>query len=432
MEIMRKQLLALWIASLLAAPGFSLQGDPSALRATFSPSALKQETSFEGEPVSLKLVDVSLVDFFRTISELSGLNILIDPDVSGLVTINVEEVPWDQLFEVVLKSHGLRAGIEGSLVRISTRRTLQQEEESEQALKRAAFLAQDTATVTLNLNYAVGEDILRTLERQLTQRGELTVDSRTNTVIITDVPEGVRKISRLIETLDAPEKQVEIEARIIEATTRFARQLGSELGMQFGKITDRVQGSADVAARVAEPIGTASLTTGKMLDTVRLDAILTAAEARGEARILSKPRVTAQNNAEAIITQGSKIPIPVQQNFSTSVRFETAALQLTVTPQITEEETVSLNIRVENNIPDFSRTVLGIPTILTSESRTRVLVQDGGTTVIGGIYVEIDRENLNKVPALGDIPVLGHLFKNTTKERETREILFFITPRIRQ
>lgn len=432
MEIMRKQLLALWIASLLAAPGFSLQGDPSALRATFSPSALKQETSFEGEPVSLKLVDVSLVDFFRTISELSGLNILIDPDVSGLVTINVEEVPWDQLFEVVLKSHGLRAGIEGSLVRISTRRTLQQEEESEQALKRAAFLAQDTATVTLNLNYAVGEDILRTLERQLTQRGELTVDSRTNTVIITDVPEGVRKISRLIETLDAPEKQVEIEARIVEATTRFARQLGSELGMQFGKITDRVQGSADVAARVAEPIGTASLTTGKMLDTVRLDAILTAAEARGEARILSKPRVTAQNNAEAIITQGSKIPIPVQQNFSTSVRFETAALQLTVTPQITEEETVSLNIRVENNIPDFSRTVLGIPTILTSESRTRVLVQDGGTTVIGGIYVEIDRENLNKVPALGDIPVLGHLFKNTTKERETREILFFITPRIRQ
>ncbi|HUG44424.1 MAG TPA: type IV pilus secretin PilQ [Acidobacteriota bacterium] len=429
---MRKQLLALWIASLLAAPGFSQQRDPSALRATFSPSALKQETSFEGEPVSLKLVDVSLVDFFRTISELSGLNILIDPDVSGLVTINVEEVPWDQLFEVVLKSHGLRAGIEGSLVRISTRRTLQQEEESEQALKRAAFLAQDTATVTLNLNYAVGEDILRTLERQLTQRGELTVDSRTNTVIITDVPEGVRKISRLIETLDAPEKQVEIEARIVEATTRFARQLGSELGMQFGKITDRVQGSADVAARVADPIGTASLTTGKMLDTVRLDAILTAAEARGEARILSKPRVTAQNNAEAIITQGSKIPIPVQQNFSTSVRFETAALQLTVTPQITEEETVSLNIRVENNIPDFSRTVLGIPTILTSESRTRVLVQDGGTTVIGGIYVEIDRENLNKVPALGDIPVLGHLFKNTTKERETREILFFITPRIRQ
>ncbi len=429
---MRKQLLAVWIASLLAAPAFSVQQDPSALRATFSPSVLTQETSFEGEPVSLKLVDVSLVDFFRTISELSGLNILIDPDVSGLVTINVEEVPWDQLFEVVLKSHGLRAGIEGSLVRISTRRTLQQEEESEQALKRAAFLAQDTTTVTLNLNYAVGEDILRTLERQLTQRGELTVDSRTNTVIITDVPEGVRKISRLIETLDAPEKQVEIEARIVEATTRFARQLGSELGMQFGKITDRVQGGAEVSAGIAQPIGTALLSSGKMLDTVRLDAILTAAEARGEARILSKPRVTAQNNAEAIITQGSKIPIPVQQNFSTSVRFETAALQLTVTPQITEEETVSLNIRVENNVPDFSRTVLGIPTILTSESRTRVLVQDGGTTVIGGIYVEIDRENLNKVPALGDIPVLGHLFKNTTKERETREILFFITPRIRQ
>ena len=161
-----------------------------------------------------------------------------------------------------------------------------------------------------------------------------------------------------------------------------------------------------------------------------MDVALTAGETNGEARILSKPRVSAQNNAEAVITQGSKIPIPVQMNFTTTVRYEIAALRLTVTPQITEEETVLLNIRVENNIPDFTRTVLGIPTILTSESQTKVLVADGGTTVIGGIFVETDTEGESKVPGLGNIPVLGHLFKRSEIGKETREILFFITPKI--
>ena len=174
------------------------------------------------------------------------------------------------------------------------------------------------------------------------------------------------------------------------------------------------------------------MVSGKFLDLVVVDALIEAAEEKGEARILSKPRVSAQNNAEAIITQGAKIPIPVQQNFTTTVRFEVAALRLTVTPQITDKETVLLGILLENNVPDFTRTVLGIPTILTSESQTLVLVPDGGTTVIDGVFVETDRQQDRKVPGLGDIPVLGHLFKSTTDDRETREILFFITPRIRK
>ncbi len=403
-----------------------------ALPAVAPGAAVNPQLGYEGEPVSLKLVDVSLVDFFRAISELSGLNVLIDPDVSGSITINVEQVPWDQLFDAVLISHNLTRTIRGNLVRISTKRKLRDEEEAEQALKRASFLARDRVTVTRHLNYSSGEELIPSFERQLSERGQINVDRRTNTLIITDVPESVDRISHLIETLDIPEKQVEIEARIIEATTRFARQLGAEFGFIFGSDLARNQGGFLVATPVTQPAGIGFYSTGRALDTFRLDAAISAAERTGEARILSKPRVSAQNNAEATITQGAKIPIPVQINFTTTVRYEIAALQLTVTPQITEEDTVSLNIKVENNVPDFSQTVLGIPTILTSESQTRVMVEDGGTTVIGGIFVEIDRESRDKVPGLGDIPVVGNLFKRSGTERETREILFFITPRIRR
>lgn len=385
-----------------------------------------------GEPVSLKLVNVSLVDFFRAISELSGLNILIDPDVRGSITINVEQVPWDQLFEAVLRSHGLTRTIDGNLVRISTKKKLKDEEDSELALKRAAFLARDLVTVTRTLNYASGEELLPSFEKQLSDRGQINVDKRTNTLIITDVPEGVEKIGGLIGTLDKPERQVEIEARIIEATTRFARELGTEFGLVIGKDSDRNQGGLVVATPAERANTGLGFRTGRFLDTFKLDLFISAGEQTGQARILSKPRVSAQNNAEAKITQGAKIPIPVQINFTTTVRYEIAALQLTVTPQITEEDTVALNIKVENNVPDFTQTVLGIPTILTSESQTQVLVDDGGTTVIGGIFVEIDRDSENKVPGLGNIPVLGHMFKRTSKDRETREILFFITPRIRR
>jgi type IV pilus assembly protein PilQ len=276
--------------------------------------------------------------------------------------------------------------------------------------------------------------LIPSFEKQLTDRGEIGVDERTNTLIITDVEEGVSRLTNLLNSLDVPERQVEIEARIIEAKTTFSRELGVNLGLLIGAPGDRNSGGLEVFAPVDpdKAVGAFGFFSGNPLDTVQLDALITAAELEGDARILSKPRVSAQNNAEAKITQGSKIPIPVQQNFTTTVRYETAALQLTVTPQITDEGTIMLKIKVENNIPDFTRTVLGIPTILTSESTTRVLVMDGGTTVIGGIFVENENETEDRVPGLGSVPVLGNLFKRSLISRETREILFFITPRIKK
>ncbi len=234
---------------------------------------------------------------------------------------------------------------------------------------------------------------------------------------------------------------MEIEARIIEASTNFSRSLGVNLGIGIGRIAPPKNAFGDVADRVTSQIdtltpasgqitGIAGLTVGGLVDVFRLDALITAAETDGEARILSKPRVTAQNNTEAIITQGSEIPVPVQQNFTTTVQFQTAALQLTVIPRVTNVGTILLAIQVENNVPDFARTVLGIPAIQTSEASTQVMVADGGTTVIGGIYVQSESETEDRVPGLGRIPLVGNLFKSNSKAKDTREIIFFITARI--
>ncbi len=269
----------------------------------------------------------------------------------------------------------------------------------------------------------------------------MNVDDRTNTLIISDVPFGIDAVTDLINILDVAEQQVEIEARIIEASTNFSRDLGVQLGIGIGRIEPARNAFGDVADRVTSQINTGTpaggtitgvggLVVGGLVDTFRLDAIITAGEVEGEARILSKPRVTAQNNAEATITQGSDIPVPVTQNFTTTVQFQTAALRLTVTPRVTNVGTILLDIQVENNIPDFARTVLGIPAIQTSESQTQVLVADGGTTVIGGIYVQQESDSENRVPGLGQIPLVGNLFKTTSKSKDTREIIFFITARI--
>ena len=398
---------------------------------------------YTGTPVTMKVVDIPLRDFFRIVSEVSGLNVMVDSDVAGSVTLNMEAVPWDQLFQAVLRSNRLESIIEGNLVRVSTKETIRLEEETRRQIKREKFLAADTRTDTFHLNYAVATDISQTLQDQLTDRGQIDVDQRTNTLIITDIEDSFARVDELIRKLDVPEQQVEIEARIVEATTNFMRELGSNLNVRIGgRPGDRNLGvgqinagqgsvSRELGRIVGGSVGGIGGSFGRILDVFELDVLITAAEDRGDARILSKPRVSAQNNAEAVITQGAKIPIPVTQNFTTRVRFEEAALKLTVTPQITQENTVLLKMRVENDVPDFSQTVLGIPTILISQAETLVLVPDGGTTVIGGIFTETERTEITQVPGLGNIPVLGHLFKNSSKERETREILFFITVRIK-
>ena len=379
------------------------------------------------QTVSMSLVDASLVDFFRTVAELSDLNLVIDSDVSGSLTLRVERLALDQVVEMVLKSHSLERTSQEDLIRISRRETLRAEEERDRKLLDQERESQAPTTVARSLNYASAEQMAETLKHQLGEKGRIDVDARTNTVLMTDIPQRVAEVNRLLDHLDVAGRQVEIEARIIEATTTFARNLGLQLDLLIGGAGPRAAGSL----RMSTPSGSPGIAAAQVLDTVRLDALLAAAESDGEVRILSKPRVTALNNVEATITQGARIPIPVEHDFTTTVRFETAALRLLVTPQITPEKMVLLKIKVENNVPDFSRTVQGIPTILTSESQTVVLIPHEGTAVIGGILLDIDRTLVREVPGLARIPVLGRLFRRDSKSRETREIIFFITPRIR-
>jgi type IV pilus assembly protein PilQ len=397
-----------------------------------SKDPLIESSQYRGEPVSLDLVQVSLIDFFRVVSELSGLNVLVDQDVTGSISVSVEKLPWDQIFQAVLESHGLVGRTEGNLVRISTRETFKREEERRQKQKRGAFLAEGTVTKVRQLNYTQGKTLVQFLGDQVTECGRIDLDEQTNTLIITDIGATADKISALIDVLDVPKRQVEIEARIIEATTNFTRQLGVQFGFLAGGPDDRLRGGLSTLATEDKPIKTANLAFGRVLDTQKLDAVISAAESSGEARILSKPRVSTQDHSEARIVQGAKIPIPVQINFTTNVRYETAALQLTVTPHVTQDDIVALKISVENSVPDFTQTVLGVPTILTSASNTQVLVANGATTVLGGIFVEVRRSEERKVPGLGSIPIVGYLFRFNKGEKETREILFFITPRIKK
>lgn len=383
------------------------------------------------QTVSMSLVDASLVDFFRTVAELSELNLLIDSDVSGRVTLRVERLSLHQVVEAVLKSHSLEQTTQGGLIRISRQETLRAEKERDRKMLEQERENQPPITVARSLNYASAEAVAKTLNRQLGEKGRLDVDTRTNTVLVTDIPARVSEIDRLLDRLDVAGRQVEIEARIIEATTNFARNLGLQFDVLFGGTGARGGGSVRMSTPSSQGLATPGVSAAPILDTVRLDAVLAAAESDGEVRILSKPRVSALNNVEATITQGARIPIPVEHDFTTTVRFETAALRLLVTPQITREKTILLKIKVENNVPDFSRTVQGIPTILTSESQTVVLIPHEGTAVIGGILLEIDRTLEQKVPGLARIPVLGRLFRRDSQSRETREIIFFITPRIR-
>ena len=383
--------------------------------------------------VSMRLSRASLSDFFRLLAQLSALNIVIDPDVKGTLTLDVTRLGATRILETVLESHQLTKTEDGELIRIMTRRTAQEKEEADRLESETRKQARTRQTLVRQLNFTDAKILAAQIQKRgsfLSEQGTLLVDERTNTLFVTDLEAYLQRLEKMLTVVDVADPQVEIEARIVEMTTGFAREIGTEFGFQIGSPGARNQ----MAGRFQNPSsvsnGVLSFVSGRIIDTLRLDALLSAGEVQGRARMLSKPRVSVQNNTEAIITQGSKIPIPVSSNFSTRVRFETAALRLTVKPRISSQKTILLKLKLENNVPDFTQTVFGIPTILTSEADTLVLVPDGGTAVIGGILVETDRQAESRVPGLSRIPILRGAFRKTSKQRETREILFFLTSKI--
>jgi type IV pilus assembly protein PilQ len=410
---------------------------------------------YTGNPVSLDFQGADLRAVLRTFSEISGLNLVIDPTIQGTVDVALRDVPWDQALDIILRANKLGYVVDGTIVRVAPLTVLAEEESQRRKLSDEQALAGELRVLTRSLSYARAEDLRQLLTQTvLSQRGSIQFDQRTNTLIINDLPERLERANGLLTTLDRPEPQVEIEARIVQTTRDFARNLGVQWGIGARASGDlgntlplSFPNQAAVGGRTGAasgPDGTASMVNlgvspatsaigvalGAVNGAVNLDVALTALESTGQGRILSTPRVSTQNNVEAEITQGVQIPIQTVANNTVTVTFRDAALTLRVTPQITATNTVIMRISVENASPDFSRAINGIPPIDTQRALTQVLVGDGDTTVIGGIYVSREQASQDRTPGLHRIPLLGWLFQRNEFSDESRELLIFITPKI--
>jgi len=438
-----------------------------AQQATVS-SAPAVQGRYTGEPISVNLKDVDLRDFFRLIHEISGLNVVLDPAVKGTLTIVLDEVPWDQALDIVLQNNGLDKQLNGNVLRIATRTTLKTEAETQRDLEKAQAEAIAPVTVTRVLSYAKASTLAPILKKFLSARCDILFDDRSNQLIIRDIPSVIPVIDNLWHQLDRKSQQVEIEARVISASRAFASDIGTELGFSGASTTTHNQNFWSGAPQVGVSPGPINSTpapplivaptntsgggpaTGIPLVTslsasaptvglgysfrsanFALDFFITAAESKGVGKLLSKPRIVTQNNEKAVIKQGVKLPIQTTINNTISVQFIDAVLQLEVTPQITAEGTIFMDVLVENTqIDQGIPRVQGIPALDTQSAQTKVLVPDGGTVVIGGIIVSTQNTNIQEVPIVGSLPLIGNLFRRTTVSIQSQELLFFLTPRI--
>lgn len=413
----------------------------------------------------MNLKDVDVRDFFRLIHEISSLNVVVDPAVKGNLTIVLDNVPWDQALDIVLQNNDLDKQLEGNVLRIATRETIKKEAEQARDLAKAEADAADMVTTTRLLSYAKATDLVITLKKFLTPRGEVLADSRSNTLIIRDLPTNIPVIDNLIRQLDRKTQQVEIEARVVAANRTFSRDLGSQLAFAAGTGNGKnvfggnTQVGTSTLSRFASPFppliaGTTAPTSGSGASmplvtnlgavaptsgvsylfssaNLAIDYIITAAEAKGVGKLLSKPKVVTQNNQVAIVKQGDQIPVQTVVNNTVSVQFVDVVLELQVTPQITADGNIFLDVLVTNNSIDTSiPEIQGIPAIATQSAQTKVLINDGGTVVIGGIIVSNQQTTVQQVPLVGSIPLLGDLFKHYTVSSNSQELLFFLTPRI--
>ncbi len=418
------------------------------------------QKQYTGEPFSFDFKDIDIKDLFRFIADISGLNVILDPTVRGSVTLKLTEVPWDQALDLITKNQGLGYTVEGNVIRIAPLSKIASEEKARQDAYKQQQLSAPLVTKIKPLSYAKANEADRIVKRLLTPKGSSIIDQRTNTLIITDIDTNIDAIINLVDTLDSRTSQVLIEARIVETTKNFSQAFGIQWGFRgivdpaFGNNTtlqfpnniladgNVVQSTTGITGNplggyaVNLPTNNAPnsailLSAGNILDTFRLDVALMALENTGNGRMLSSPKVATQNNTRAEIIQGTQIPVQTIANNTITTTFVQASLRLSVTPQITAEGTVIMDVEVENNRPNLAIVTLGgTPAIDTERAQTTLRVEDGGTTVIGGIFTASDQYAQGRTPVLHRIPLLGWLFKNTNVTRENRELLIFLTPRI--
>src|SRR5512133_475610 len=419
-------------------------------------------TRYTGAKITIDLQNTDIRDFLRILAGTGKLNLVMDPDVQGNYGFKFNETPWDQVLDVVLKNASLGKEIQNGVLRVAKVDKLQKEEEERKKLEETKALAGELQTITRPLSYAKVSEVQRILKEMMTKRGSAILDDRTNTLIITDLPSRIPVISELLDTLDIQIQQVQIEARVVEANKDWQRQFGVKWPQVDGGAAtiggpwvgsqapfwNGIQGFNRTASgqhssvawspgmpgvtSIAAPAG--ELWLSFLSNRLSINAVLQALESDGTVKIVSSPKVVTQNNKKATILSGEKIPYPTQQGGAAggaiTVAFVDANLQLDVTPQITNEGTIIMDIKLEKAEADFSRTVNGTPTILRKALETQMLVRDGGTAVRGGGDVPTHARGRAGVPFLSKIPLLGFLFRRDTKAESNSELLIFITPRV--
>ncbi len=425
---------------------------PAGAPAAPAPAA-QEKPQYTGEPISLNLKDVDLKDFFRLVHEISGLNIIVDPNVSGSVTLVLDSVPWDQALDIVLKNNRLDKTLEGNVLRIAKVETLAAEQEEVKKLAEARQEAQPLVTVFRPVNYAKATTIAAMLKSwlgggALTKRGTVLVDDRSNTLIVSDIQSQIPVLESIISKLDKKAKQISIEARIILANAGFTRSLQGALSggtvnrstVTGGAVGNTTAGPAtSVTPNIPPPRG---ITIGPTLATgfgayavsnasarYFLNAAIAAAESKNQAKTLSRPTIVTQNNVEGTVQQGAQIPIQTTINNTVSVQYVPATLQMRVTPQVTEDGNIFMMINV-NNASVGTIFAGGNPAINTQQATTQVLVPDGGTVVFGGVTVSTRSKSATYVPLIGNIPIIGHLFKTSSVQDNDSELLFFVSPKV--
>jgi type IV pilus assembly protein PilQ len=419
---------------------------------------------YRGPTLDLNFKEAPIHDLLRLLADVGKVNIVVPDDIQANVTVRMKQVPWDLALDVILASKGLWYRKEGRLYRVAPRKQLDTEDEAEAARRKAMVEAEAPEPEVMTLNYASSEELKSKLEPMLSPKGKIEVDPRTNSLIVNDVLAHRRRISALALQLDTQTPQISIEARIVEARSTFSREFGIQWGGRASASADGgnatglifpssigVAGGADdgdtnntgtatpsdFAVNLPAAVGSGAggalgLALGSVGGNFNINLRLSALEDSGTVRIISAPKITVLNNSEALINQGVSIPISVVSASGTQTQFVPADLSLTVKPYVSQRDcSIAMDLQVSKNEPDFVNTgARGDPTILRKEARTRILVADGETTVMGGIYTRNSGLNYSKVPFLGDLPVIGWFFKNRRESDSRTELLIFVTPKI--
>ncbi len=431
--------------------------------------AARGRSRYAGRRIDLDFKDADIHNILRLLAEVGNVNVVTSDDVSGSVTIRMRNVPWDQALDVILQAKGLGMVRRGNLIRVAPLEALEKEREAAIAMQKQRQQLAPLETRLVPVSYATAGELSPRVAELISERGSVSVDERTNVLIVRDIAENLDDVEELVRTLDTQTPQVLVEARIVEATSSYSRDVGIQwggsvlassatgnpTGLAFPSNIGAAGGAYDTNAPTAglspftqtvnpsnylvnlpAVVGTGAggalgLSLGSIDGNVNLNVRLSAAEASGTVRIISSPRILTLDNHEAHIAQGTLIPYSQVSAQGVQTAFQEAKLELKVRPHVTSDGSVAMHVRVTRDEPDFNNTsARGDPTILKREAETDLLVPDGNTAVIGGIYTRNTGRNIDQVPFFGDIPVLGVLFQRRRVRDARNELLIFLTPRI--